>query len=563
MTVEIISQISLLFGLIILAGFLAKLIRQPLIIAYIAVGILAGPIFLNIFGNHKEIFELFSQLGIILLLFVVGLSLNFNYLKKIGKVAVVTGIGQVVITAGLGLVILQWLNFSLIPAAYLAVAITFSSTIIITKLLSDKKAIESLYGRSTIGLMLIQDIIAIFLMILLNFLVNSNDLSFLIALLIIKAGAAAILIFIILKYCLPFLLKQSAKSAEFLFVFALAWCFGLTYLFHWLGFSLEIGAVIAGLTLGSSAYSSEIASRIKPLRDFFVIIFFIILGAGLGLENLEHAIGPGLVLSLFILIGNPIILYLLFRLLKYTRRNSFLAGITSAQVSEFGFVLLLMGKNNGQVGEQEMAVFTLVAIGTIFISSYLITHSEKIFAALDPLLSFFSKDKRIQLEDQPITHDVWVVGYHRLGWKICEVLHETKTNFGVIDFNPEVISRLKRKGWPAYFGDIGDMEFLNSLPLGQAKLVVSTASNVEDQLTLIKNIRIHSQKTCIITDIAEGKYRDSLYEAGSNYVMTPHILGGNWLGHIIKTKGINKKILEGLKADQEREIVAGLPIHDL
>ncbi|MDP2586620.1 MAG: cation:proton antiporter [Candidatus Komeilibacteria bacterium] len=561
---EIFPQLTLLFGLTVVMVFFAKLIKQPPIIAYLIAGVLAGPIFLNLFNGKQEVFEVFSQLGVILLLFVIGLGLNFNYLKKIGKISLIAGVGQVVFTATLGILLLIALDFSLMTAAYLAVAITFSSTIIITKLLSDKKDTESLYGRCTIGLMLVQDVVAIILMVVLtSFRSGEVGLTALLSLLIFKGIMALGLIFLLAKYVLPFILDKIAKTSEFLFVFTLAWCFGIAYLISQIGFSLEIGAIVAGISLGSSVYQPEISSRIKPLRDFFLIIFFIVLGAGLGLNNLTHAVPTGLILSAFILIGNPLILYVLFRLMGFTRRNSFLAGVTAAQVSEFGFVLLLIGQELGHIGETELAVFTLVAVFTIFTSSYLITYAEKIFVWLKPALELFSKENRSQAEERPVIYDVWIVGYHRIGWKIAEVLKAKKISFAVIDFNPEVIMALKSKNVPAYFGDCSDVEFINELPLNKAKLIISTVPDSENQLALVNNIKSRSPKTTVIANLAEAKYRPLLYSAGADYVMTPHLLGGHWLAQLIKNSELGKLSFTELIKEQEAEIAAGLPINNL
>ncbi len=564
MFAEIFPQLTLLFFLTVVMCFLAKLIRQPLIIAYLVAGILAGPIALNLLNANQGVFEVFSQLGVVLLLFVIGLSLNFNYLKKIGKISVIAGVGQVVFTAVLGLILLILLNFSLIAAAYLAMAITFSSTIIITKLLSDKKATESLYGRCAIGLMLVQDIMAIILMVFLTSIRSGQASIFaLLSLLVFKGLLALGLIFLLAKYILPFILNKIAKTAEFLFIFTLAWCFGIAYLVSQIGFSLEIGAIVAGISLGSSVYQPEISSRIRPLRDFFLIIFFIVLGAGLGLANLAQAIPAGLILTAFILIGNLLILYFVFRLLKFTRRNSFLVGVTAAQVSEFGFVFLLIGQELGHIGEKELAIFTLVAMATIFLSSYLITYAEKIFSWLEPTLSLLGADRRRQTEDRPAICDVWIIGYHRIGWKIAEVLKAKKISFAIVDFNPEVIADLKNKNIPAYFGDCADVEFLNALPLNRAKVIVSTIPDAEDQLVLVEDVKRRSPKTVVIANLDEAKYRAALYRAGADYVMTPHLLGGSWLAQLIKNSDLAKMSFTDLIKEQEAEIAAGLPINNL
>ncbi|TAN33048.1 hypothetical protein EPN28_03550 [Patescibacteria group bacterium] len=560
MAENIFLQISLLLALTVGAAFILRLLRQPLIIAYLAVGVLAGPMFFNLLKGGANVYDAFAKIGVVLLLFVVGLNLNLGYLKKIGKVAIITGLAQVTLTALIGMAILQALKFSLLSSIYLAVAITFSSTIIITKLLNEKKHTESMYGRYVIGLMLMQDFVAIIIMMILGITRQQAEFS---------AGAPLALKIIFLagfilaltKYIAPAILKRVADSGEFLFVFTLAWCLGIASITYWLGFPVEVGAIIAGLTLGSTPYQPEISSRVKPLRDFFIVLFFIILGGSLELNNLRASLAPGLILSLYILIGNPLILYILYRLHKFNRRNSFLSALTAAQVSEFGFILLYTGAGIGHLGKNEIPVFTLVALITIFISSYLITYNERIYHFLKPFFALFGKDNRTQKEDDAASYDVWVFGYHRIGWKVCEALIEKKIKFAVVDYNPEIISKLKKRGVPSYFGDASDIEFLDALPLGEAKLIISTLPTVEDQRALIAHVKHNGkirrgrarQAPFFIASLYDDAYLQELYEMGADYVMMPHLLGGQRIYDVLKRGHWAKEGLKKLRQYQKDE----------
>ncbi len=563
-TSDIVVRIGILMGLAVVFSILAKLLRQPLMIAYIFTGLAAGPLALDLFSRDKELFNVFSQLGILLLLFVVGLSLNITYLRRIGKVALVTGLGQVVFTELIGFLLLSALGFGRGSALILALAITFSSTIIITKLLGEKRQTDSLYGRHAIGLMLVQDVLAIIMLVFLTTApVGSIPFfpaagAFLAKGLLLFAGAL-----LTSRRVLPVIMDHVARSQEFLFVCSLAWCFGITAIAHAIGFSLEIGAVIAGLTLGSSLYQPEIAARVRPLRDFFLILFFIILGSQMNTAVIEPALVPALVLSLFILVGNPAILYILFRCMKFTRRNSFLAGLTAAQVSEFGFVLMAVGVAAGYATEHDRAVFTLVAMCTIFVSSYLITYGEQIFAAIEPLFSRGVPDHRRQKEDTERSYRIWVIGYHRIGWKICAALKDHGASFAVIDFDPEAIAKLRRQHIPAFYGDVHDIEFLAHVGIRRAKTVISTIPDPESQHVLLRYVRAHAPSAFIIANAPEAKHLTSLYAAGADYVMTPHLLGGGWIARLIEKSQITRRNLRALRKEQEAEIALGLPIEHL
>ncbi len=549
-------QISLLLAITIGIAFILRFLRQPLIVAYLFAGIICGPFVLNLLHADYKTYEAFAQFGVILLLFIIGLNLNFNRLKSISRTAIISGLGQVIFTASIGIIILLAINAQLVPALYLALAITFSSTIIILKLLSDKQETETVYGRHTIGLMLVQDIIAVFLVIGLGLFIGQNNGSTVFALLILKLIVTCVFLYLISVYLLPRFIDKIAGSSELLFLFSLTWCFGVASVLYLLGFSLEIGAIISGIALSSSPYQPEIGSRIKPLRDFFLILFFIVLGSEMGFGSIETILVPAIILSVFILIGNPLILFIIFRKLKFTRRNSFLSGLTAAQVSEFGFVLLFAGRQAGHIQGNEVAIFTGVAIITIFISSYLIYYNKQIFNFFSPFFDIFGLEKHQQKEKTTPKYDAWIVGYHRIGIKVVKAMAELKKNFAVIDFDPTAITKLRNARLPFYFGDIGDVEFLESLPICNSKIIIMTIPSVDDQLNLIEFVRKFNKKILIIGNAYYKSDAKTLYEKGADFVIMPHLLGGQWISKMLKEEKLNKTNLARLKAEQKKNLKA-------
>lgn len=535
----IFIELSVLLFITIGIAFVARMLKQPLIVAYILAGITIGPIFLH--GNADS-YELFAQVGVVLLLFVIGLNLNFRKLKSIGRVSAITAVGQVIFTAAFGTAILLWMDFSLISAVYVAVAMTFSSTIIIMKFLSDKKDTETTYGKHTIGLMLVQDVIALAIMIGIGLMKTDHLDSGSLLFLVVKALFAGSSLVLLTKYFIPVVLKYIADSAEFLFIFTITWCFSVASALYALGFSLEIGAILAGISLSSSPYQLEIGSRIRPLRDFFLVLFFIVLGSEMQVEDIIHLWRPGIILTLFILIGNPFILYFLFRVLKFTRRNSFLSGVTAAQVSEFGFVILFTGTQSGHISGDEVPVFTFVALATIITSSYIIMYNEQIYRFLLPVFQLFGPDKKRQREKEVAVYDAWVVGYHRIGKRVCEALQHKKISFGVLDFDPAIIEELRREKMHAYFGDIADVEFLSDLPLASASFIIMTIPTVDDQLNLMAHVRAQNPDIIIVANAYYMAEAETLYAAGADYVMMPHVLGGNWIADVLKKKVTHKRL---------------------
>lgn len=544
MEANIFLQLSSLLAITVSVAFLVRLIKQPLIVAYIVAGIIAGPLFLNIIHAGEHMYDAFASFGVVLLLFIVGLDLNFSYLKKIGKEASIIGLLQFAFNFGMFLPLALYFGFNWSSAILLALASCFSSTIIVLKILSEKQDEESVYGSYTIGLMLVQDLISIIVLLWLSFNMPgsavSGEFSWLILIKMVSVFAAII---ISAKYILPELLKRIASSGEFLFIFTVAWCFSVASLLSWVGFSLELGAIVAGISLGASRFHQEIASRIKPLRDFFLVLFFILLGSQADFHNINNIIGPVMLLSVFVLIVQPIILYNLFRLRHFTRRNSFLAALSSGQLSEFGFIILFAGIATGYIEGREMAIFTLSAIITIFFSSYMMTYSYQIYNWLLPLFSKLGPDRYLQIEDEKEKFSAFVFGYHRTGWKIGEALTAQGIDYAAVDFNPAKLEVFSKKGIKTFFGDASDIEFLRSLPLSSAKYIISTIPSAEDQLLLIKFVRKVNPKAIMIASLYHKKHLEALYDAGADYVILPHLLGGAWAAEVVNSGKLGRRAI--------------------
>ena len=278
---------------------LMRLLKQPIIIGYILTGLLLGPQFLNLIRSTETV-SIFSEMGIAILLFIVGLHLSPREIKDVGGKAFITGSIQVLLTAFFGFLISRYFGFPYIESIYLGAAFSFSSTIIVLKLLSDKRDLEKLYGRITVGVSLFQDIIAAFALIFASSFSNGGAQLPNFILLVIKGLLLTLIISLVSVYVLPTLSTFFARSQEYLFLFSLAWGFGLGALFGFLKFSVEIGALVAGVSLSMSPYSQEISSKLKPLRDFFVVIFFILLGSKISFVDFNHLLVPFVVMLLLI-----------------------------------------------------------------------------------------------------------------------------------------------------------------------------------------------------------------------------------------------------------------------
>ncbi len=563
METNLFIQITALLAVTVSVAFVIRFLKQPLLVSYMLAGVICGPLFFNLLNGESNLYEAFSNFGVVLLLFIVGLELNFSYLKKIGKTSLIVGLIQFILNfSTIFLVSFYYIHLGAMGSIFLATASCFSSTIVILKLLNDKREEESVYGRYTIGLMLIQDVISIVILFCLSLFYSSESASLGYDS-IIKILVVAALVFLSYKFVLPRVLDKVASSGEFLFILTVTWCFVVASLMVWSGLSMELGAIVAGLSLGTSKYQPEIISRIKPLRDFFIVIFFIILGSMADFSNVQSVLIPAIILSLFVIVLKPIILYAVFRAMKFTRRNSLFPALTSVPLSEFGFIILLAAIKSGYITGSELSIFTIATILTIFASSYLIGSSDKIYNYLLPVFRLFGRDKHIQKEEPKESYEAIVFGYHRTGWKIGNALKGIGISFAAVDFNPENVTRLADHNIKAFFGDVADVEFLKALPLDKTKFIISTVHSPEDQLVLLNFLKSkRKKKFTVICTLYNKNYLDKLYEAGADYVMLPHLLSGTWMAGVISRKGLShKKTLEKLRKVQVRELEGSID-HD-
>ena len=558
MAVDVFVELSIIIVIAVLISALMRLLKQPLIIGYILTGVILSPYFLNIIKSTETI-SIFSQMGIALLLFIIGLSLSPRVIKEVGMISLITGVGQVIFTAVVSFIFSMLLGFSLIASLYIAIALTLSSTIIIMKLLSDKNDLGKLYAKISIGFLLVQDIIAILLLIFISsFSKEAGVTQPMFKTFFIGIFFIGILI-ILSKYILPRLSMFFAKSQEFLFLFALGWGLGVATLFDYIGLSLEIGALIAGVILTTTPYSYEISSKMRPLRDFFIILFFILLGSQIFLGNLSQFLIPLILLSLFVLIGNPLIMMIIMGLLGYKKRVSFMTGVTTAQISEFSLILVALGVSVGHLKPEILSFVTLIGLITIGGSSYLILYSEKIYDKLVPYLGFFERKHLKKENASSKIYDILLFGYNRVGYDFLHSFKKLGKKFLIVDYNPEVITSLTKEKIDCRYGDADDVEFLNQLNLKEIKMAVSTIPDFETNSLLLRTIKKINKKAIILVVSHQIDEARKLYAQGASYVIMPHFLGGRYASLMINKYGLSinsfneekKKHLNHLKKRKE------------
>ena len=526
---NVFLQVGVVLGLAAIAGILAQFLRQPLIVAFIAVGILVGPSGFGMVVQSSEI-ELFARLGIALLLFVVGLKLDMHVIRTVGPVALASGLGQVLFTSFFGYLIALLLGMSHVAAIYVAVALTFSSTIIIVKLLSDKREVDSLHGRIAVGFLIVQDIVVVLVMIGLTAYGQTAgsdvDLGWE-ALRILGQGALMLVVVaLLMRYVLPGLLGRLAHSAELLVLFAIAWAVLGALAGDALGFSKEVGAFLAGVSIASTPYREQIAARLVSLRDFLLLFFFIELGATLDLSLLGSQLGAAVVFSLFVLIGNPLIVMAIMGYMGYRKRTGFLAGLTVAQISEFSLILAALGMTLGHLEPETLGLITLVGLVTISVSTYMILYSHVLYERLSPYLSMFERAVPHRETDNTAASqgdiDVLLVGLGRIGDSMAHILRERGCRLVAVDFNPVAVRAHDGAGYPVYYGDAEDPELLASLPLGRVRWVVSTIRTPTVNRLLLQGLRAQGYRGKIAVSASSTDEVSTLTRDGADMVLVPY-----------------------------------------
>jgi len=537
---SIFSELSLVIVVTAAVSILMKIIRQPLILGYILAGLIVGPSALNLI-HSTELFEAFSALGIALLLFIIGLGMNVTELKKLGKVVILIAATSFFSITLLGFATGTLLGFGKAESFVTGLALFFSSTIIIIKILTDKKEQNRLHGQIAIGVILIEDIIATFALL---FIVAGKDGQIdmgQIGLLLAKGSLLIGFLVLCSTKILPRVSRYMASTQELLFLFAISWGFGIATLFEIAGFSIEVGALFSGVALASSPYVQEIAARLRPLRDFFIVLFFITLGESMNLTNLGSSIFPALILSAIAILAKPLVITTAMGLFGYTKRVSFKAGINLSQISEFSIILVVLAVGENIARPELGSIITLVAIITIAASTYLMQYDEKLFKYFDRIkLRLFEKEAIYKEHRSPKAYQLVLFGYHHGGHEFIRAFQQLHKKYLVIDYDPDVIDLLDQQKIDYLYGDATDMELLREAGIEKSKLLVSTITDHATNMFIVKLLEQLNPDAAFVSHADNIKQATELYEAGASYVMIPHHIGSERMSAFIVRNGLDK-----------------------
>lgn len=538
---SIFIQFAIILGLASTLGYLTHKMKLPLLIAYLLGGlILVAAGFVDV--KDSQVLSFLPEIGIAFVLFLVGMELDLRQLKSLGSKILIVGILQIIITVTLGTFIAQSFGFGLVEAIYLGIGLSFSSTIVVVKLLLEKKDINSLYGKLSVGILLLEDLLAVVILLGLTSQTSSSFKLGLTAALPILAFVIKVIVIltftvILSKFILKSLFKAVSESTELLFLTALAWCFIYITFAQVLGFSVLIGAFLAGIALANSPYHFQIEGKVKPLRDLFLAIFFVYLGTKVDFSLIAQTSLLILAFTLYTTIIKPLVFLLILGIFGFRKHTLFHTAINLSQISEFSLIILLIGLNQGLVSESALTVIASSAVASIIISSLMIAKSNQIYQLMSGLVGFFERGKSLNFDASPqaeLEDHVVVVGAHRVGGEIVKFLKREGINFIVVDFNPHQVEALLAEKISVIYGDIGDPDILEILKLAKARMVISTSPDVADNKALLEELKY--RKIAVTTIVRAETIQDaqSLYKMGADYVIIPDILAGEALLNMLR-----------------------------
>lgn len=538
---SILVSIAIIVIVAAILAFISKLLKQELILAYVLAGIIIGPLALGLIQD-KTIIKGFAEIGITFLLFTVGLEMNIKKFKENFGIAIIGGIIQVISVAILSFFILTALAFSKVEAIWLGIAIAFSSTVVVTKILADRNELNTLHARFIIGIMLAQDILA---MIALAILTKEFSFSF-IAITLLKMAFIAFTAFVAV-FIAKGIFKKAASSVELLFIISLAFLFLFVIIAYFLNFSIAIGAFVAGIILANTPYKLEIETRTKALRDFFSVMFFVSIGMMLTTIK-QNILAPLLSVLLILIIFEPLVTALVLRLKGYKTKLSLDIGFSFAQLSEFTLILTLAALSLGIITQRAFDLIVLAAIISIAITPYTMKLSKpfyQIFKFMDKIPLKIIKEEEYFV---PGKKTILLFGCHRMGSVFLKNLEKEKEKLIVVDFNPEVISSLARQKISCFYGDAHNCEFINKLPLKNLRIAISTIPKKETNLLLIKYLKEANKNVFVV--ITAEKIHDALefYEAGADYVIMPFVSSAIHAIELIRK--LNKQDFKKLKQEE-------------
>jgi Kef-type K+ transport system membrane component KefB len=560
--VDLLSSVGISISVAAGLAFVGNWLRQPLLLAYLLAGVLIGPqIGFGLVSDEASI-ETVSEIGLILLLFIIGLELDLKKLLAAGRPVLVTGILQFPLCVALGLAFFLPFGFRMsggdFGLLYLAVCFAISSTMIVVKLLYDKFELDTLPGRITLGVLIFQDVWAI---VVLGIQPNLLDPQFGKLLGSLVSGALLVAATLVIsKTVLPRLFRAVAKLPELVLIGSLAWCFIVCAAANAAGLSREMGALIAGVAISTFPYNLDVVAKVISIRDFFVTLFFVALGMRIPMPTLE-LIGMALLASAFLVASRFAVVFPILRALRQGHRASLLPAINLAQMSEFAMVIAAIGLGYQHIDQKTVSLLIFVFAFTSVASTYMIGYSHPLQERLSGWLvragiKDLDEGAPVATATGAVSKDVVLLGFFT---EASALVHEYEMarhpmlgRLLVIDFNPDVHAELKRRGIACKYGDVASMQTLHHAEVHDAKLVVSTIPDTilkgTSNLRLLQQARRLCPHASVVVTANRTAAALELYDAGADFVFVPRLHSAAQMAKILE-EGLAEGF-ERLRAEQ-------------
>jgi len=517
---------------------IARVLKQPLILGYVFGGVLLGThLGFGLVTNEASV-ELISEIGLILLLFIIGLEINLRELIGMGRAVFALGGLQFVVCVALGLGAYRSLGYSNgggnFDLLYLAVASAISSTLIVVKMLHDKFETSMISGRLTVGILVMQDIWAIAFM---AFQPNLMDPRF--GTILASFGQGAVLVaaaFLFSRYVLSRLFHAAGKFPELILISSMAWCFLICGLAEHAGLSKEMGALIAGMSIAAFPYGTDVISKLGGVRDFFVTLFFVALGLKVPQPTLSM-LATALLIAAFVLLSRIVAIVPVARYYKLGLRTGFVTAVNLSQISEFSLVILALGAGYGHVSAEVQSLVLTSMLLTSVISTYLIQFNDRVArigVALVGRLGIRDSDRGETPEAHEPPRDIVLLGCCREGEAFLRALHaespDTARRVMVVDFNPSIRRRLEKQGFKWVYGDLAHPRTLDHLKIEGAAVVICSISNTflkgTTNLKLLATLQHICPRARFVMTADTPDEGEGLTEAGAHAVIMPSVLAG-------------------------------------
>lgn len=542
------ESVALLVGAATLLGILAQKTRQPKVIAYILAGLLMGPVGLDLVSG-TELTSVFSELGLVFLLFLIGLEINLDEVREVIGPTIGIGLIQMILTftAGVGTAVL--LGFDSTTSVFIGAAVMFSSTALVVKMLTNLDESSTLPGRLDIGILLVQDVVVVLVLALMtaNF---SSPVGIAARFLEIAVMVSVIGVISITssKYIFSDILKQISDNDLAFFTHGLAWAFIFISIADYLGLSMEIGAFIAGLGLAQVPYSRELQERVRPLTDLFMAVFFLNFGIGITANSLSTYFFEAVTASIILMAAKFLILFLTVDRFKFTPETSFKASINMTQISEFGLILTSLAVTEGFIAQEISGFISMIAIITMGSSAYLIRYKDRLNKRFDQLLMFFESEEKTDIEIENLENHVVIIGYDEIARKICKTLNK-KHDVLVIDKDSRNTEELAESEYRFIFGDFKHGEIREGSNMEEAAFIISFS---DEKAVNTRILDERKDETVVITKADNFDDASEFYDLGSDYVILENVLAGNRIGEYLELYLEDEKLfLEEVKSELE------------